>query len=330
MLYIFYGQDDYSIQQALGELKRSVVDETFGVSDIGTLDGNNVTFHEFKMTCETIPFFSKIRFVVTKGLLGRFESRQKQRQTKKTFNNTQLKEWQPFAECIKNIPESTILVMIDNEINKLNPLFKSISDKAEVRAYPMLKHRDLITWIQKRVNTQGNQISPQAVELMAKLVGNDLWTMSNEIDKLTLYTLGRLILEKDVKAIVSHAQEANVFNLIDAIFEGNVGLAEDLLHQLLMAGATPTYLLSMLSRQIRLIVLAKEMIINLKPESEMKLKLGLADYPFKKTTEQAQKYSLESMKMIYEKLLETDVAIKSGKYDDNLALIILLAELGKH
>jgi hypothetical protein len=35
------------------------------------------------------------------------------------------------------------------------------------------------------------------------------------------------------------------------------------------------------------------------------------------------------MKMIYETLLETDVAIKIGKYDDNLALIILLAELSK-
>jgi DNA polymerase III subunit delta len=211
----------------------------------------------------------------------------------------------------------------------LNPLFKSISSKAEVRAYPLLKHRELVTWIQNRVNTQGNQISPQATELMARLVGNDLWTMSNEIDKLTLYAPGRLILEKDVKAIVSHAQEANVFTLIDAIFEGNVGLAEDLLHQLLVAGATSAYLLSMLSRQIRLVLLTKEMVINLKPESEMKLKLGLADYPFKKTTEQAQKYSMDSMKRIYEKLLETDVAIKSGKYDDNLALIVLLVELGK-
>jgi DNA polymerase III subunit delta len=329
MLYIFYGQDDYSIQQALEELKKGIVDETFGVSGIVTLEGNHVTFPEFKVVCETIPFFSEKRLVVTRGLLERFEGRQKQRQTKKTSNNSQLKEWQPFAVCINNLPESTILVIIDNEINKINPLFKEISDKAQVRVYPLLKHRELVNWIQKRVIIQGSQISPQATDLMAKLVGNDLWTLSTEVDKLTLYASGRLILEKDVKAIVSHAQETSVFNLIDAIIEGNVGLAEELLQQLLNIGATPVYLLSMLSRQIRLDVLAKEMVINKKSDTEMKLKLGLADYPFKKTIEQAGKYSLDSMKRIYEKLLETDVAIKIGKYDDNLGLIILLAELSK-
>jgi len=186
VLYIFYGQDDYSIQQALGEVKRSVVNETSGVSGIVTLDGNHVTFPEFKIACETIPFFSEKRLVVTRGLLERFEGRQKQGQIKKTSNNNQLKEWQPFADCINNIPESTVLVMIDNEINKINPLFKVIYDKAEVRVYSLLKHRDLVTWIQKRLNMQASQISSQATEHMAKLVGNDLWTMSTEIDKLTL------------------------------------------------------------------------------------------------------------------------------------------------
>ena len=100
-----------------------------------------------------------------------------------------------------------------------------------------------------------------------------------------------------------------------------------LLQQLLQKGAVPVYLLTMLSRQIRLAVLAREYIAQKKSKAEIQSKMGLADYPLQKTLEQAARYSWENMKRFYEKLLETDVAIKTGKYSDELALNILIVEL---
>ena len=55
--------------------------------------------------------------------------------------------------------------------------------------------------------------------------------------------------------------------------------------------------------------------------------LGLADYPFRKIIEQASRYSMPRLKVFYHSLLDTDLSIKTGKYDDELALTILISDL---
>ncbi|MFC1942384.1 hypothetical protein ACFLWU_04110, partial [Chloroflexota bacterium] len=45
--------------------------------------------------------------------------------------------------------------------------------------------------------------------------------------------------------------------------------------------------------------------------------------------DQANKYSLARLKEVYHRLLEADLSIKTGKYDGELALNILIAEVGQ-
>ena len=47
----------------------------------------------------------------------------------------------------------------------------------------------------------------------------------------------------------------------------------------------------------------------------------------RRTLQQASRYTLPRLKEVYHKLLETDLAIKTGRYDAELALNILIAEL---
>jgi DNA polymerase-3 subunit delta len=84
----------------------------------------------------------------------------------------------------------------------------------------------------------------------------------------------------------------------------------------------------MLSRQVRLIVQARELRRLGKPEAEIQNKLGLtSEFSLRKTLEQAQSYRLERLREVYNKLLETDLSIKTGKYEGGLALNLLIAEL---
>jgi DNA polymerase III subunit delta len=322
MLYVFYGKDDYSVHSALDAVKK----EQHDPNNMGTtvLDGGSVNFSEFKIACETLPFLADKRLVIAEGLLSRFEAKTRPAAKKE---KEEPKDWKKFTDCIANLPPSTVLVITDGEIAKTNPLLKSLAGKGTIREFNVIKRRELTVWVQKRIAAAGSQASPAAVDLLVKLVGGDLWTMAGEIDKLALYTGGRQIQEKDVKQIVSHAQEASVFSMVDAIFEGKTSLAEELVQQMMNNGASPSYLLTMLTRQIRLAVLAKEMMAQKKHEAEIQTKLGLADFPLRKTIDQAEKYTMDQMKRFYEKLLETDISIKSGEYTDDLALNILVIEL---
>jgi DNA polymerase-3 subunit delta len=228
---------------------------------------------------------------------------------------------------MSNIPESTVLVLTDGKIKSANPLFKSLSG-AKVMAFPLLKGDVLRQWVKKEVAAQGATISPSAVDLLAKLVGGNLWIMSSEIKKLALFASGRRIEEDDIRAVVSSAQEASVFAMVDAILEFKAGVAQRLLEQLLQQGASPAYLLVMLSRQVRLVVRAKELRRQRKPDAEIQSRLGLkSEFPLRKTLDQAQRYPLERLKAVYLRLLEADLAIKTGQYDGGLALNLLITDL---
>ena len=328
MLYMLLGQDDFSLHQSLEEIKRGIGEQAILAANTTTLDGQQVTLDQLRTVCETVPFLAERRLVIIRGLLERFELKSRGRQKKSAYLTNQQDEYKLLGDYIGKIPDSTILVLIEGRISNNNPLLKELSGKAEVKLFPLLRESGLRPWVQKRVAEDGGSISPQAVGLLTKLVGSDLWTMSNEINKLILYASGRRIEEEDVKMVVSCAQQASVFAMVDAILESKAGAAEQSLEQLLQRGTAPAYLLVMLSRQVQMIVRVKELRRLGKSRAEIQNKLGLtSEFALGKTLEQADRYPLEQLKEVYHKLLEADLSIKTGKYDGELALNILIAEL---
>ncbi|MDD4875592.1 MAG: DNA polymerase III subunit delta [Dehalococcoidales bacterium] len=331
MLYILSGQDDYSINESLRDIKNSISNQTLLEVNTTVLEGHEITTGQLRGVCETPPFLAEKRLVIIKGLLERFEPANKARYRQKTKQRTNKQnEYKSLSDSMNHLPDSTILVLISGRINNRNPLFTELSTKAKVKFFPLLRGDKLLQWIQNYVKKNGGTISPNAVNLMAQLIGSNLWIMSNEVTKLILFVSNRCIEEKDVRLVVSHAQEDNVFAMVDAIIEFKVGLAERLLHQLLIRGASPSYLLVMLSRQVRMIIRLKELRNQERSEMEIRNKLRLtADFTWQKLTTQATRYPLVRIKKVYQKLLEADLSIKTGKYEGELALNILIAELSQ-
>jgi DNA polymerase-3 subunit delta len=327
LLFILLGADDFSLRQSLEEIKGGLGDPALLSANTTILDGQQLTSEQLRTVCETMPFLAERRLVIIQGLLERFEPRVKSRR-KVTPASSQQDEYSSLAACLCQVPESTVLVLIDSGVRSGNPLLKQIATKAAVRSFPLLRDAKLKQWIQRHVSEAGGSISPPAVELLAKLVGGNLWIMANEIDKLVLFTSGRRIEEANVRLVVSHGQETNVFAMVDAIFDFKARVAETLLQQLLQKGAAPAYLMAMLSRQIQMIVRAKELRRQRKSEIEIQRRLGLtSEFALRRTLEQAARYPRERLKDVYHELLATDLSIKTGKYDGELALTILVAEL---
>jgi DNA polymerase-3 subunit delta len=331
LLYILFGEDDFSLTRSLEEIKRGIGDQSLLEANTSVLDGQQVTVDHLRGVGGTMPFLAEKRLVIVQGLLGRFEPEGKPRLRKKIAPPNEKgkeAEYKSFADCLEKIPDSTVLVLIDGKVKSSNPLLKQLLPRAKVRSFPILKEDRLRQWIKREVVGQGTSISPEAVDLLAKLVGGNLWIMTNEINKLALFASGRRIEVEDIKALVSLAQETSVFAMVDAILDFKVGVAEQLLEQLLERGASPAYLLVMLARQVRMIVRARELRRQRGAEVAIQDKLGLtSEFALRKTLDQAQRYPMERLREVYSKLLETDLAIKTGKYDGELALNLLIADL---
>lgn len=333
MLCILYGEDDFSRQQALDGIKSTIGDETALTTNTTVLDAPQATVDQLQAVTGAMPFLAEKRLVIINGLLERFEPRARSGRRKKSAGaSNRQNEYQPLADCLVAVPESTVVVLVDGKISSKNPLLVALSAKAQVKSFPLLRDerndRKLSRWIESRVAGRGGSISPQAITLLTNYVGSNLWIMASEIDKLVLFTGGRQIEADDVKRVVSYVQEARVFDLVDAILEFRGGVAEKLAEQLMQRGASPAYLLVMLTRQARLIVRAKELKSQRRSEAEIMNRLEMAS-PFilRRTLEQAGRYSMARLKEVYHRLLQTDLAIKTGRYNADLALNILIAEL---
>jgi len=332
LFYILYGKDDFSLQQKLEEIKKELDNQEMLAVNTSIFDDRQLSLSQLKDACSAVPFLCPYRLVIAKGLLGRFElkSGSERRTTRsRTKLNSGLEEWMGLAEYVRQMPPTTMLVLIDGEIKANNRLLKSVALQAKVMVFAPPSDRNLSDWIQDRVKQGGGTISPGAVKLLVGLVGADLWTMSSEIDKLLAYCLGQVITEDGVKQVTSYAREANIFSLVDAILEGRRNVAQQLLHRLLQEGASPSYVLAMITRQLRLIVIAKDLGPKLsRPENRNRLE-PTSGYGLEKAVKQAKSYTLERIKKAYHKLLEADIAIKTGKYDSDLALDLLVVELGQ-
>lgn len=330
MLHVLIGGDDFSIRQALEEIKKGIGDPTALMTNTTVLDGRQVMVEQLRSVCETVPFLSEKRLVIVEGLFERFDSGNKTGRKKSSRQPEQPEEYRAIADGIKQLPEFTELVLIGGGIKAGNPLLRELSAMTRVKSFPRLKPSQLSQWIMQRVKAVGGSISPQAINLLIRFVGNDLWIMANEVDKLALFTGGRRIEEADVRAVVSYAQEANVFAMIDAVLEFRVGVAQELLQQLFKQGTAPAQLLVMLSRQVRIIFQIKEMRGRKKSRTDIQNKLGLtSDFVLNKAWEQADRYSPARLREVYHRLLETDLSIKTGRLEGELALNILIAELGQ-
>jgi DNA polymerase-3 subunit delta len=357
MLYILYGEDDYSLQQYLDELKKSVGDVTVLALNTTVLEGAQVTVNQLRSVCEVVPFLAAKRLVIVNGLLERFDPKPKSGKGKSaaSFGSApstsllRLRSGQvgtsqdnpfgfaqdkPFSEYLPKVPESTLLVLVDGLPDKdkkardKNPLLSELSNKAKLVTFPSLKDAQLRAWVQKRVAERGGAISPAAINLLARTVGGNLWVMSNEIDKLITFAAGRQIAEPDINRLVSEARETSIFGLVDAIVEFRADTAQGLLEKLLQKGTSPTHVLVMLARQVNFVVRAKDLKRQGKPTAEIRTLLNIAqEFLLSKALDQASRYSLERLKEVYHKLLETDLAIKTGKYEGDLALNMLVAEL---
>ena len=331
MIYVLHGEDDFSVRQTLGEIKKGMGDADALATNTAVLDGRRVTLEQLRQVCETVPFLADGRLVVIEGLLERFEAGEKPR-GKKVRPDEASSGAEALATYFKQVPVFTTVVIISGKIKESNPMLRRLSPSgAEVRAFPLMKNAQRLgKWIAERVTAQGGTISPQAVGLLADFVGPNLWVMAGEVDKLVLFTGGRRIEEEDIRAVVSYVQEANIFALVDAVLESRSSVAQELLERLLKQGANTSGILSLIARQVRILTRVKGMGGEGLSRGEIQARLGIAsDFVARKALEQAGKYSPARLREAYHRLLEADLSIKTGKYDGELALHILIAELGQ-
>ena len=91
---------------------------------------------------------------------------------------------------------------------------------------------------------------------------------------------------------------------------------------------TVPYLLIMITRQYRMVLQLKILQDRKLSTRELMAKVGISrDFVLEKALQQASRYSVAGVEEVYNKLLELDLAVKTGLAEGTVAMEILVAEL---
>lgn len=294
MLIFLYGPDSFRIHERLQVLRQGFHDkyDTSGYN-IQSFNGATITVDEIRSSLLSTGLFSQKRFVVIRDVFLMSETTQA-----------------VLIETLGKIDDDAIVVCTADAISKkAGQLGNTLLAAARAEEYIPLTESQVRSWIQQRVAQAKATISPEGLLYLVQSISNDLWTLHAILNQLTAYT--STIDIGAVKLFVKSPLDDNIFHFTDALSEQNTDLALKVLHDQLALGVNVFYLLSMIARQIRILIEVKE--------TDGK-GLSLHPYVVKKVQVHARRFALADLQAIHHKLAEIDYQLKSSSADPQLLL----------
>lgn len=311
MILFFYGEDDYRLKQKIKALKEKFIDASLGDTNLAVLSGKTEPYDNIVRQILAMPFLAKSRLIIIENIIkdGKPEVREK------------------IVDFLPKIPTSSVVVFVEEGMpDKRTSLYKKLNQPKISQEFKLLESGELHRWIKKEVEERGAKIEPEAISKLAEYVGNDLWRLSNELDKLTGYS-GQVTVDS-IELLIKPQIESNVFDLIDNIGAKNKKKSLQELHQLLDSGQNELYILSMIVYQFRNLLIVRDFVERgTNSQWDVAKKAGLHPFVAGKTLAQAKNYTLDELKNIYAKLLDFDCAVKTGRMEAATALDLLTVKL---
>jgi DNA polymerase-3 subunit delta len=320
MLIFLYGQDNYRVREELrkivGEYKKSNPDWLDFVR-VDASDNQVEIFKELKQVVDTVSMFGAQKLIIIENVFN--------------LNQESQEEILEFLKHKKiEDDKNTTIIFWAEEVDVKNAFYKFLINKAEYKEFNLLKGAQLRNWVKDYTTKQGGKIDGQAMNKLIEYVGNNLWRMANEINKLISFAMGATLIAADVELLVRSEIDLNIFELGDAIGQKNKAKAIKLFNQQIEEGENESYLLSMIASQIRNIIKIKSFLqinTNTKDSRILANKLGIHPFVAQKSMQQVRNFTLEELKKIYYQLTTIDFEAKIGKKDITTALELFISGL---
>jgi DNA polymerase-3 subunit delta len=318
-IFLLYGNDEFAIARKLKDFESDFSDPTSADMNTARLDARSLSEDGLGNALNSMPFLAKRRLV----LLANPSSK---------YNNTQARK--KFLEFIGKTPETARLVMYESvettkeaEKHWLVKWAEKNEKLIQARAFMLPRLRDMAGWIVNETKSQGGKIEPRAADMLKEMVGVDTRQAGMEIAKLLAYAnWARPINTQDVEAVCIVTSQQSVFDFVDALANGNGKSAQYLLHRLLET-EDEFSLWGMVVRQFRLLIQAREILDGRGNKDDVARALGIHPFVAEKATQQAARFSIESLEAIYHRLLNIDERVKTSQVTLDLAMDTLVVEL---
>lgn len=334
-VYLFFGEEAYLREQAVRKFSQSLVPHEIAAFNIDVLDGEEASGDEVVSCVNTPPVMVERRLVIVQHTRF-FSTPAKKKATEKDEDNLSARQ-AGEVENKKNIllnylqkplPSTCLIFNTDQSVDQRRNLFKAVKKNGRAIEFTSLKRQDLHKWLAQEAQRAGKKIPPAAVEVLLNRVGQNMFLLKSEVQKLVSFTGDKKIIEEsDVQVLTVPLIEENIFKVVDAIGQRLILQALKGIRDLLVNRQPPPVILAMLARQFRLILQTRQLTSSGFSQTELSKQLNIHPYAASKIIKQSKNFNEQQTIAILERLLEIDLGTKTGKLDFYPAIETLLLEL---
>lgn len=314
-LYFLYGEEDFLIH----ELQQLLIDHALTPEErafnLDIVYGSEAEAEQVLSFCSGYPVMAERRVVVV-------------REFEQLKGNRRFKDYAEHPN-----PSAVVLLACTSRPNLSAHPYRALKQHAAWAEFKPLYDNQMPGWIKARVEAQGCQIEPEAVQMLADYVGTDLRTAAGEIEKLITYAGGRTTLTgEDVVEASGQTREFNVFELQRMIGERKraeaLRVAERMLQQASNPRGEALMIVAVLTAYFTKLWKLRVCRRRNMSERAMARHVGVSPYFIKEYLFSLRRFSPRAIEEAFAALLAADYELKGGsKRGERLIMALLLRRL---
>lgn len=307
-IYLLCGSEAYLRKEYKERLKKALSPEEDSMN-YSYFEGKDVSVGIVIDIAETMPFLSDKRTIIIENCPF-FKS-----------------EGEKLAEYLKDVPQTTYFVFVEESVDKRSKLYKSIVKNGCVIETNGLTEDKLATWIVGMLKKEHKKITQNTMNHLLSKIGTDMDNIRSEVEKLICYCYEKEVIEiEDVDAICTSQIQNQIFDMLDAMANKKQKDALRLYYNLLALKEPPMRILYLIGRQFNLLLQTK--ILKQKGYNDKAIaeKIGVPPFAVSKYLKQAGKFQTEDLKKAIEECVEADWAVKSGNRNDRLSVELMIIQ----
>jgi len=307
-IYLLCGEEGYLKKQYKERFVKAMLPEG-DTMNYAYYEGKSTDVKEVIDLAETMPFFAERRLIVFENT-GFFKSAGSE-----------------LTDYIKDMPETTYFIFVENEVDKRSRLYKAVKAKGHIVELSTQDEGTLKRWIQGIVRGEKKQMSDSAILYFLGKVGTDMENIRKELEKLICYALDRdTITKEDVDAVCVTQITNHIFDMVNAVADKDQRRALDLYYDLIALKEPPMRILFLMIRQYRILFQVKALLKQGYGRKEIASKAGLHPFATGKYMEQAKRFRMQELRAVMEDGAEIEQRVKTGLLTDNLAVELFIVK----
>ena len=313
-VYLFFGDEDYLKKTYTDKLRKVIVSDGAEMMNLDIFQGKKPDSKKISDSCETLPFMNDLRLVIVKD--------------SELFVQGSREDSEKVAEYIKNIPESSVLLFVEDKVDKRGKLYKSVSKNGYCMECKIPSEKEMCLWIEKKASEKGLVIKKDIVLYFLRSINTGMESALSELEKLADYVGKGEVLKKDVDDICTKSLEVKIFDMVAAIGNKQLKDALDIYNNMLLMKESPIMILAMIARQFRIILQSKYLSEKGFYNTDIAKKINQREFVVSQCLSQAKNFRKKELFNALEDCLECDVSIKTGKIQDRLAVEMIIMKYG--